>query len=175
MRSVRVLGIDPGTAICGWGVVESGRRPSHVDHGVLRLGGELGERLAELFAGLEAVIARHAPDVVCVEGVFSHRNARSALVLGHARGVALLAASRAALPVHEYAPATVKKTVVGTGRAEKEQVAHMVSAMLSIPMPTVLDASDALAIALCHLSHARPGAAAPRASVVRHRGRGVGR
>lgn len=168
---MRVLGIDPGTRACGWGLVDGGgRRLAHVAHGVVRLDGELHDRLAELFGALEEVIAEYRPELVAVEGVFTQKNARSALVLGHARGVALLAAARAALPVAEYPPATVKKTVVGTGRAEKHQVQKMVSALLRVPAPPAFDASDALAIAICHLHHGGGVAAiAAVPSVVRHR------
>lgn len=166
---MRVLGIDPGSTVCGWAVVETtGHRVRHLAHGAVRLTGELPDRLLVLFDALEEVVEAHAPEVVAVEGVFTQRNARSALVLGHARGVALLAAARRGLAVHEYAPATVKKAVVGTGRAEKAQVGRMVAALLSIEAPRVHDAADALAVAICHVQHGARGASLS-SSVVRHR------
>lgn len=151
---MRVLGIDPGTNICGWGIAESGPpRASHIGHGTINLKGELPRRLADLFVALDAVIIEYSPDVVAVEGVFARINPRSALILGHARGVALLCAARAGLEVMEYPPATVKKSVVGNGRAEKKQVQTMVGAILGLSSPLVSDAADALAVALCHIHH----------------------
>jgi crossover junction endodeoxyribonuclease RuvC len=152
---MRVLGIDPGTLVCGWGVVEATRpKATHLGHGAVRLDGALADRLAALHRELSAVVRETRPDAVAVEGVFTHKNARSALILGHARGVALLCAAEASLPVHEYPPATVKKTVAGSGRAEKKQIQTMVGALLGITAPKVEDAADALAIALCHVHHA---------------------
>lgn len=139
-------------------------------HGVVPLKGDLTARLGELFEELTRVAQRYEPEQVAVEGVFTHRNARSALVLGHARGVALLIAARQGLSVHEYAPATIKKTVAGSGRAQKEQVQRMVGVLLDIEPPRVFDAADALAVAICHLQHvtgALPARA--RSSVVRNR------
>jgi len=151
---VSVLGIDPGTRACGFGVVEaSGRRLASPAYGVIRLGGELPVRLARLFEGLEEILSEHGPEVVAVEGVFTRRNPRSALVLGHARGVVLAAAGRAGLEVCEYAPATVKRTVAGSGRATKESVQTMVKRLVGISDQLAMDASDALAIAVCHLQH----------------------
>jgi crossover junction endodeoxyribonuclease RuvC len=171
---MRVVGIDPGTRVCGWGVVEvTGNRLVHLDHGVVRLAGALPERLAVLFDDLTAVLAEHRPTVMAVEGVFTHKNARSALVLGHARGVALLTAARAGLEVHEYAPTVVKKSVVGSGRAEKQQIQRMIAALLHIPVPAVADAADALGVAVCHVHH--QGGAGAASAVVRHRPTGTGR
>ncbi|RMG17971.1 MAG: crossover junction endodeoxyribonuclease RuvC [Deltaproteobacteria bacterium] len=172
-----VLGIDPGTQVCGWGVVEGrGARLRCRGYGALRLEGPLHTRLDRLFAGLDEVIRRHGPEVVAVEGIFAHKNARSALILGHARGVALLCAGRAGLPVAEYPPATIKKTLVGTGRAAKAQVALMVGRLLSMERPEPADAADALAAAICHLHRReapRPSSAGRevryRSAVVRHR------
>lgn len=148
---MRILGIDPGTRTCGWGVVEASRpRAKHVAHGAVSLKGELSGRLARLGSELDSILLEVRPDVVAVEGVFTHRNARSALLLGHARGVALLCAARAGLPVSEYSPATVKRSVAGNGRAEKGQVQMMVAAILGITTLDNSDAADALAIALCH-------------------------
>jgi crossover junction endodeoxyribonuclease RuvC len=152
---MRVLGIDPGTRVCGWGVVDATRpRPTHVGHGAVTMEGELVDRLAALYLDLERVISETGPEVVAVEGLFTHKNARSALILGHARGVALLCAARAGLRGHEYPPATVKRAVVGNGRADKRQVQTMIAALLGIPAPKVADAADALAVALCHIQKA---------------------
>jgi len=158
--SVRILGIDPGTDLAGWGLIEvRGTRISHVDNGVLELGrGSLAERLAALFDGLDRVIGSYRPTEAAVEGVFTARNARSALTLGHARGVALLAAVRRQLPLFEYSPAQVKKTVSGSGRADKAQIQRAVQMLLGLPEPAQADAADALAIAFCHASR-RPVAA----------------
>ncbi len=156
---MRVLGIDPGTQYLGMGLVE--RRAgaaAHVAHFLLQPKdhGELPDKLAYLFEGISAVIQRHKPDAVAVEGVFHAKNARSAIVLAHARGVALLCAAQADLPVFEYPPATVKKAVGVGGAAQKEAVARMVCALLRLEKVERADCADALAIALCHLNHALP-------------------
>lgn len=151
---MRVLGIDPGSRHCGFGVVEarSGSRVVHIAHGVIspRATDPLEKRLTLIFEELTEVIRAHVPVACAVEEIFFAANAKSALVLGHARGVALLAAARAGLPVQSYAPTLVKQSVVGTGRAEKEQVTRMVSVILGIPATERSDASDALAIAITH-------------------------
>src|SRR5271165_4432369 len=154
----RVLGIDPGSRVTGFGVVEAhGSRLSHVTHGVLRVPGDLALelRLAELFHGLTEVLALWTPDAVAVEGVFAFRNARSALVLGHARGVALLAAAQGGRPVFEYAPALVKRAVGAGGASSKEAVARQMRAFLGLTGLLRADATDALAVAVCHLHRAR--------------------
>jgi crossover junction endodeoxyribonuclease RuvC len=152
---MRVLGIDPGSRYLGFGVVERvGARVSHVAHGVLRLDGKapLARRLEQIFVELKLVLEGFAPDAVAVEGVFTHKNARSALILGHARGVALLLAAQAGLDVYEYAPARVKKAVGAGGNDSKHSVARMVRRQLELTEPIErVDASDALAVALCHL------------------------
>lgn len=153
----RVLGIDPGSRVVGWGVVErSGSRVGHVAHGVLRLDGSapLELRLVELFARLSETLFRHGPTAVAVEGVFAFKNARSALVLGQARGVALLVAARAGLPVFEYAPALVKRAVGVGGASAKEAVSRAVTAFLQLADAPRADATDALAVAVCHLHRA---------------------
>lgn len=166
----RVLGIDPGSRVVGWGVVErSGSALGHVAHGVLRLdpSASLELRLVELFARLSETLARHAPAAVAVEGVFTFKNARSALVLGQARGVALLVAARGGLPVFEYAPALVKRAIGVGGAGPKEAVARAVSSFLRLTDAPRADATDALAVAVCHLHRAgsplqrRPRRAAP--------------
>ncbi len=160
---MRVLGIDPGTRHCGWGVVEarSGSRIVHVAHGVIspRPTDPLEQRLRVIYAGLIAALEAHTPTVCAVEEIFFAANAKSALTLGHARGVGLLAAAQAGLAVHAYPPTTIKQAVVGTGRAEKEQVSRMISVILGIPAVERSDASDALAIAITHAT--RGGAPAP--------------
>lgn len=152
-----VLGIDPGTHRCGYGaVVRRGSRFIHVGHGVARAPSDapLPERLALIAAELERAIRTHGPACVAIEQAFFHRDAHAALMIGHARGAAMLVAARAGLPVAEYLPATVKRAVVGTGKADKEQVNGMIRAILGLSEPPPLDASDALAIAICHASAA---------------------
>ena len=148
-----VLGIDPGTAITGYGVICSADRaaPRLVECGVIRTSprAPLAERLHDIFEGVCELIARHHPDALAVEDVFFARNVRTTVVLGHARGVVLLAGARAGVRVHEYAPALIKKTVVGRGGASKEQVQFMVARLLrlkSAPQPA--DAADGVACAL---------------------------
>ncbi len=151
---MRILGIDPGTRYFGYGVVErlAAGRVRYIECGVIepRRGGELAARLAEIARGLGEIIRELSPEVVAVEGVFHGVNARSALQLGHSRGVALAAAGSHELPVHEYAPATVKRAVAGNGQATKDQVQAMVRALCGLKRAPTLDASDALAVAICH-------------------------
>lgn len=159
MSNVRVLGIDPGTRFCGVGVVEDagGGRVRHLHHAVIVLDPKaaLDERLLVLGAELDRLLAEQRPLVVAVEEVFYGKNARSALVLGHARGVALLTARRAGAEVRSYPTAVIKEAVTGSGRADKTQVARMVCALLGIQLAGVrADASDALAAALCGLLRA---------------------
>jgi crossover junction endodeoxyribonuclease RuvC len=159
---MRVVGIDPGTRHLGWGILESvGTRVVHVGHGVVDVdeSAPLAERLVEIDAGLEEVIARHRPEVGAVEGLFFAKDAQSAAKLGHARGVVLLRLAHAGLAIHEYPPALVKRTVVGKGAADKRQVAMVVTSILRLPAPPRADAADALAIALTHLNVARFDAA----------------
>jgi crossover junction endodeoxyribonuclease RuvC len=159
---MRVVGIDPGTRHLGWGVLESvGTRVTHVAHGVIDVDdqGSLAERLVAIDTALEAVIAEHCPAVGAVEGLFFAKDAQSAAKLGHARGVVLLRLARATLPIHEYAPALVKRTVVGKGAADKRQVAMVITSILRLPSAPRADAADALAIALTHLHVARFDAA----------------
>jgi crossover junction endodeoxyribonuclease RuvC len=150
---VKVLGIDPGSRYCGFGVVEDagGTRVRHLAHGVLEVGNAdaIEERLRGLHEGLARELLRHRPEFVALEDVFHAKNARSALVLGQARGVAILAAAQAGVRVRSFAPSVIKQAVTGSGRAEKEQVGRMVAVVLGIPLPSRLDASDALAAAIC--------------------------
>lgn len=155
---MRVFGIDPGSERTGYGCVESdGRRHRLVACGALTApsGATFPERLRLIHEGLSARLAECRPDLVVIENVFHSVNARSALKLGHARGVAVLAAVQAGLTVAEYSPAEVKRAVVGYGRAEKRQVQDMVRLLLSLDQaPAPHDAADALAVAICHLHHA---------------------
>ena len=173
---MRVLGVDPGSRFMGYGVVEEKRgRLVHVGHGVIKVDADapLPARLKHLHAALSEALERYRPQAVAVEGVFTFRNARSALVLGHARGVALLAAAQAGLAVHEYAPAKVKKAVGAGGADGKDAVARMVRTFLALEEGVLerADASDALAVALCHLNHGR--AAVPAAATAGKKKKGA--
>lgn len=154
--AVLILGVDPGLNRCGWGVVASdGARLSYVAHGVIapKPQQQLASRLHDLFEGLCAVMGAHQPHEAAVEETFVNSNARAALALGQARGVALAAAARSGINVAEYAPATIKKAVVGSGGADKTQIAFMVRRLLPTAGDVSADAADALAIALCHAAH----------------------
>jgi crossover junction endodeoxyribonuclease RuvC len=155
---VKIFGIDPGSDRTGYGCVErSGSRHRLVACGSLSAPAQstFPDKLKAIHAGLVALLARHRPDGVAVETIFYARNVRSALRLGHARGIVLLAASEAGLPVYEYAPAEVKRAVVGYGRAEKPQVQQMIKLLLGLDAaPSPHDVADALAVAVCHLQTA---------------------
>ena len=155
-----VLGVDPGTATTGYGVVRGdGSAPSAlIECGVIstRPRDTLAARLAEIYDGIRELIVQHRPDALAVEDVFYAKNVRTTLVLGHARGVILLAGQQAGLPIHEYPPAEIKKAIVGNGAATKEQVQFMVTRLLrlkSAPQPS--DASDGVAAALALVMRAR--------------------
>ena len=155
---MRAMGIDPGSRFTGFGVVEQrAGRLTHVAHGVIRASTDapLEQRLGEIFEALVDAMALHRPEAVAVEGLFSFRNARSALVLGQARGVALLVAGRQGVPVFEYAPARVKRAVGAGGADGKDAVARMVRTFLRLGEVERADASDALAVAICHLNQRR--------------------
>jgi len=148
------LGIDPGTLHLGWGVVRrEANRLSHIAHGVIhtRPGSPLAERLVHIARDLGAVIEDQAPQVAAVESLFFNKDAQAAAKLGHARGVVLLCLQQASVEIAEYAPARVKRTVVGNGQAQKSQVAMMVRAMLGLSEVPQADAADALALAITHL------------------------
>lgn len=150
----RILGVDPGSLITGWGVVElADGALRHVGHGAIESPSNQGQasRLSRIYQGLEEVLRIHEPQAMSVEKVFFAQNAQSALKLGQARGVALLAAARNGIPVHEYASTEIKMAVVGYGRAGKEQVQTMVAALLKLSSHLSRDAADALAAAICHL------------------------
>ncbi|MBC9785670.1 crossover junction endodeoxyribonuclease RuvC [Heliobacillus mobilis] len=148
-----ILGIDPGTAICGYGLIEMcGNRLSAIAYGAIRTPAHtpLASRLLTIFNDLEAIIAEYKPELIAVEELFFSRNVTTALAVGHARGTVLLAAARAGLPVNEYKPAQVKQAVVGYGRAEKSQVQEMVRRLLALQdTPKPDDVADALAVAIC--------------------------
>ena len=154
---MRVIGIDPGLRRTGWGVVDvEGTRVRHVANGVCQSEGEdLATRLLSLFVALTAVVAAYRPEAAAVEQTFVNKDAAGTLKLGQARAVALIVPAQAGVPVAEYAPNAVKKVVVGVGHAEKAQVAHMVKLQLPGVKLAGPDATDALAIALCHAHHAR--------------------
>jgi crossover junction endodeoxyribonuclease RuvC len=155
---MRALGIDPGSSMTGFGVVEqtaTGYR--HIDSGVVRTRAAqlLPERLATIYAGILRIIDETRPDEVAIEEVFVARNSRAALVLGQARGVVILAAAQSGLAVAGYAPRQMKQALVGYGDADKTQVGEMVRRLLNLPgVPHPADVGDALALALCHLHHA---------------------
>jgi crossover junction endodeoxyribonuclease RuvC len=147
----RILGIDPGSQITGFGIVDvDGAKVTAVRWGCIKTAGDHSARLRSIFAGLAKVVRELEPAEIAIESVFVHRNADSALKLGQARAAALCATFHADLPVFEYSPRHIKKAVVGTGRAEKTQVQHMVKLMLRVGEPLQADAADALATALCH-------------------------
>jgi crossover junction endodeoxyribonuclease RuvC len=157
---VKVLGVDPGTGATGYGVVETGERGSFrlVECGVIRTAvrAPLPSRLLQIYAGLAELIARHRPDLLAVEEAFHAKNARTTLVLGHARGVILLAGEAAGVSIAEYSPAVIKRTVTGRGAALKPQVGFMVAELLRLrhpPQPA--DAADGVAVALTHLLRGR--------------------
>lgn len=153
---IRIIGIDPGLRNCGWGIVEAdGSRLSFVACGTVHSNAKLGlsARLRQLHEGLEAIIADHAPAEAAVEETFVNRDPQSALKLGQARGIALVVPALAGLPVAEYAANVIKKTVVGAGHAQKQQVAMMVRVLLPKAENAIADAADALAVAICHAQH----------------------
>lgn len=161
-RPVRILGLDPGSVVTGFGLVDVGPGGTiYLASGSIRAGrGGLAERLQVIFGHVAELIATYAPGEVAIERVFMHANPDSALKLGQARGAALCAAGQGGASIHEYTPREVKLAVTGTGAAEKGQVQHMVKALLGLQGRLGADAADALAIALCHSHHmglGRPG------------------
>ncbi len=153
---MKILGIDPGSIELGYGIIKNEKGlPVHVADGTIKADRSfpLSRRLTLLSQGLKRIIADYNPDIVAIEEIFFSKNVKSAVILGHARGIALLAASDADLPVFEYSPMTVKQAVVGYGRATKLQVQKMVRIILKTSYLPKPDASDALAIAICHLNH----------------------
>ena len=172
---VRVLGIDPGSVITGYGIIESdGARSFHLAHGHIRVKGEnFAEKLGHIYFELGEVVEQWQPQEVAIEQVFLSNNPMSALKLGQARGAAITAAVSRKLPVSEYAPRLVKKVVTGSGSADKQQVQTMVRALLHIVPAVQVDAADGLAVAICHAHsrHVSGGTAVPTRK--RARGRGL--
>jgi len=153
---IRIIGIDPGLRRTGWGIiVAEGARLSYVASGLITSDSEdaLAYRLRDLHAGLVEVIARFAPQEAAVEETFVNKDARATLKLGQARGMALLAPAQRGLPVAEYPPNVIKKTITGTGHGEKQQIAAMIGFLLPRAKVESADEADALAIAVCHASH----------------------
>ena len=149
---ITILGVDPGSRITGFGIIQvQGQKLHHIHSGTINTGrGTVSERLHTIFVELDAVIAAHAPNEFAIEQVFMHRNPNSAIKLGQARGAALVAAAKHQLPVGEYAPREIKQAVVGYGAAEKTQVQHMIRLLLHLSVAPLVDAADALAVAICH-------------------------
>jgi len=154
---MRVVGIDPGLRNLGWGVIDAeGNRLSHVANGICHSqGADLAARLLSLYRQLSDILTRYRPETAAVEQTFVNKDGVGTLKLGQARGIALLVPAQFGLMVGEYAPNTVKKTVVGVGHAQKCQIAHMVRAQLPGVLIAGPDAADALAVAICHAHHAR--------------------
>ena len=169
--SPRILGIDPGSRVTGYGVIDAARsRNAYVASGCVRTSGpSMADRLLQIHEGLETVLSRYRPDTLAIEQVFVHRNAGSALKLGQARGGAILTAVMHGLPVYEYTPSQIKQAVVGGGRASKEQVQHMVRHLLGLAERPQEDAADALAVALCHGNTQATFARLPQLAVPRGR------
>jgi crossover junction endodeoxyribonuclease RuvC len=153
---MRIVGIDPGSRFLGWGIIEqSGNRLQCINYGVLKLGdGLLADRLVMIDQELSVILKREKPESAAIEGMFYAKNAQSAAVLGHARGVCMLCLRRAGLDLAEYPPTQVKRSVVGKGRADKNQVAQVVTGILGLAEVPPSDAADALAVAITHASRA---------------------
>lgn len=154
-----ILGIDPGSRVTGYGVIATDSKaiqPRYIASGCIRLDGkDIAPRLQVIFESLQQLIKQYQPDEFAIEQVFVGKNASSALKLGHARGVAILAATMQNLPVAEYAARSIKQAVTGTGAADKEQVQSMVTRLLALNAVPQADAADALAVALCHCYNTR--------------------
>ncbi|MFP6806581.1 MAG: crossover junction endodeoxyribonuclease RuvC [Pseudomonadales bacterium] len=150
-----ILGIDPGSRVTGYGIINAvGSRQEYVSSGCIRTTDKtsLAEKLDEIFSGITQIINEFIPAEMAIEKIFMAKSAESALKLGHARGVAMVACVNQGLPVYEYEARKVKQAVVGTGAATKEQVQHMVQTLLKLPGKPQSDAADALAIAICHIN-----------------------
>ncbi len=147
-----ILGVDPGSRITGYGVIQcQGRQQIYLGSGCIRTSDdELPIRLKQIFAGISEIIRQYQPDQFAIERVFMAKNADAALKLGQARGAAIVAATNADLPVSEYSATQIKSAVVGTGRAQKTQVQHMIQQILKLPAAPQADAADALGVAVCH-------------------------
>ena len=169
---MKVIGIDPGSRIAGYGVVEKGKTGLlNLCHGVIELDPQtpLSARLFELSSAISLIIGEHRPDAVSVETVFYSKNVKSAVILGHVRGACLLAAAAANISVFEYAPTKIKQAVTGYGRADKAQVQKMVRMLLKLSEEPEPDAADALASAICHIQHSNLLSAAGYRSSAKNR------
>lgn len=168
LKPVRILGIDPGSRVTGYGIIDFHQNNArHVASGCIHVGGnELTARLKAIFEGISAVVDGEGPTELAVEQVFFHRNAAAALKLGQARGAALMAGVTRGLPLYEYSPNQVKQAVTGRGHASKDQVQHMIKMLLSLRDVPASDAADALAVAICH-GHTRQTLARMRSASVR--------
>ena len=167
---MRILGLDPGSRVCGYGAIDQrGGELAYVECGLLTAPEDraMEDRLGELARGLREVLSELRPDIVAIEDVFSHQNPRSAIALAQARGMALAVVGLAGLAVALYAPALVKKAVSGSGRADKTQIARMVQALIGLRSLPRADATDALAVAITHGRRLRPIAARMVPAVVR--------
>ena len=153
----RILGIDPGSRVTGYGIIDQhGQQLTYVASGCIRAKGELlAERLGTIFAGVNTIIHEFLPREMAIEQVFMSKNADSALKLGQARGAAICASVHSELPVAEYAARAIKQAVVGKGGASKDQVQHMICILLSLAKPPQSDAADALGVAVCHAHHSQ--------------------
>jgi len=149
---IRILGIDPGSRLTGFGVVDFvGNKALYVASGTVKsIDGAFADRLRQIFESVGNIVDEYRPDIVSIESVFMHKNAGSALKLGHARSAAICATFAHGIEIHEYAPRAIKQAVVGTGAATKDQVQHMVVSILALDGVPAEDAADALAAALCH-------------------------
>lgn len=156
-QRIRILGIDPGSRITGFGVVDvAGQKNTHVHSGYIRTDsdGELADRLLNIFIGINDIVCEYQPDEVAIEMVFMNKNADSAIKLGQARGAAIVAAKQITVNLFEYTPNRIKQAIVGRGHADKKQIQHMVKILLSLTEDPQADQADALAVALCH-AHSR--------------------
>jgi len=162
---MRIIGLDPGSRVTGVGIIEQGRLV--YSEGIRLGGGPMPERLGLIFSRLGELIAQYRPTVAAVETVFMSRNPQAAIKLGQARGAAVCAAVAAGLEVHEYAPRTIKQAIVGRGGAAKQQVQHMTRSLLKVSHELGEDASDALAVALCHHHTAQTNRRLPAGVVLR--------
>ncbi|MEW6615698.1 MAG: crossover junction endodeoxyribonuclease RuvC [Thermodesulfobacteriota bacterium] len=151
---MRILGVDPGSSVTGYGIIEELEGTLlHIENGGISssLNNSFPYCLKKIYADLEKVISDYSPDVMAIENLFFHKNVRTALKLGHTRGIAILAALNAGLDVYEYSPMEIKQAVVGYGRATKNQIQSMVKELLNLPEIVPFDPSDALAVAICHI------------------------
>lgn len=152
---MRILGIDPGSRITGYGFVEKrGSLLLHLDNGGIFTDTKqsFADRLYTIFSGIKELIEKFSPNAVAIENIFYAKNVKSTIQLAHARGAAMVGTLEKKIPIYEYTPLQVKQSVVGYGRASKEQIQQMVKTMLKLPETTYFDSSDALAVAICHLN-----------------------